>query len=66
MYGVHKGCLLSPALFNIFLEKIMQDTLKDHDSTIYIGGRPISNLHFVDGINLITGAYNELQKCTDR
>ena len=44
----------------------MQDTLKDHDSTIYIGGRPISNLHFVDGINLITGAYNELQKCTDR
>ena len=38
----------------------MQDTLKDHDSTI--GGRHISNIRFVDDIYLIAGSFNELQK----
>ena len=33
----------------------MQDTLKDHDSTLSIGGRPIKNLRFSDDINLIEG-----------
>ena len=59
--GVRQVCSSSPVSFNIFLEKIMQDTLKYHDSTISIGGRPISNLHFAYDINLIAGSSNELQ-----
>ena len=64
--GVRQGCLLSPVLFNIFLEQIMINTLHEHTSTISIGGRNISNLRFADDINLIAGSNTELQILTNR
>ena len=63
--GVRQGCLLSPVLFNIFLEKIMQDSLVDQSSSIAIGGRKINNLRFADDIDLIAGSESELQSLTD-
>ena len=44
--GVRQGCLLSPTLFNIFLERIATDALEDHKGTVSIGGRTITNLRF--------------------
>ena len=59
--GVSQGCLLSPTLFNIFLEKIMTDALENHEGTVKIGGRIITNLHFADDIDGLAGKEEELE-----
>ena len=64
--GVRQGCLLSPVLFNLYLEKIMRETLHDFKSTVSIGGRTINNLRFADDIDLMGGTSQELQDLTDR
>ena len=63
--GVRQGCLLSPVLFNILLEQML-NTLHKHTSTISIGGRNINNLRFADDIYLIAGSNNELQELKNR
>ncbi|CAH1266623.1 Hypp3444 [Branchiostoma lanceolatum] len=64
--GVRQGCLISPVLFNLYLEKIMQDTLQDHHTSISIAGRRICNLRFADDIDLLAGTNTELQDLTDK
>ena len=52
--GVHKGCILSPYLFNFYAERIMRNTgLDEAQVAIKISGRSISNLRYADGTTLM-------------
>ena len=64
--GVRQGCLLSLNLFNIFLERIMTDALEDHQGTVSIGGRTITNLRFANDIDGLAGKEEELASLVDR
>ena len=44
------GCLLSPNLFNIFLERITCEALNDHEGSVSIGVRLLTSFRFADDI----------------
>ena len=47
--GVQQGCLLSPCLFNLYAEHIMQNAgLDELQAEIKIARRNINNLKYVD------------------
>ena len=64
--GVRQGCLLSPTLFNIFLKRIMTDALEDHEGTVSIRDRTITNLRFADDIDCLAGEEEELANLVER
>ena len=64
--GVRQGCLLSPTLFQNFLKRIMTDALENHQGTVSIGGRTITNLRFVDDIDGLAGYEQELVNLVER
>ena len=64
--GVRQGCLLSPTLFNIYLERIMSDALEDHEGSVSVGGRTITNLRFADDIDGLAGDEEEMESLVNR
>ena len=64
--GVQQGYLISPTLFNVFLERIMTDVSEDHEGSVSTGGRTITNLRFADDIDSLAGEEEELAKLAER
>ena len=57
--GVHQGCILSPCLFNLHAEYIMQNAkLDEAQAGIKIAGRNINNLRYTDDTTLWQKAKN--------
>ena len=50
---------------NMFLERIMTDALEDHEGTVSIGGRTVTNLCFADDIDGLAGEEEELAKLVE-
>jgi len=60
--GVHQGCILSPCLFNLYAENIMQNAgLDEAQAGIKISGRNINNLRYVDDSSLMAESKEELK-----
>ena len=60
--GVCQGCILSPCLFNLYVEYIMQNTRRDEPQVgINIVRRNISNLRHADDTILMVESKEELK-----
>ena len=60
--GVYQGCILSPCLFNLYVEYIMQNArLDEAQARIKIAGRNINNLRHADNTTLIAESEEELK-----
>ena len=60
--GVCQGCILSPCLFNLCAEYIMQNTgLNEAQPGIKIAGRNINNLRYTDDTTLMAESKEELK-----
>ena len=58
---VHKGCILSPCLFDIYVEHIMQNARLDKaQAGIKIAGRNINNLRYAGDTTLMAESEEEL------
>ena len=60
--GVHRGCILSPCLFNLYAEYIMRTAgLDEAQPGIKISGRNINNLRYEDDTTLVIEIEEELK-----
>ena len=64
-FGVRQRCILSPTLYNIFLGRIMSDVLEEHEGTVSIAGRTITNLRFADDIDGLADSEHELAQLVE-
>ena len=60
--GVHQGCILSPCLFNLYAEYIMQNAgLDEAKAGIKIAWRNTNNLRYADNTTLMAESEKELK-----
>ena len=64
--GVCQGCILSPCLFNLYAEFIMQNAgLDEAQAGINVAGRNINNLRYADDTTLMAESEEELKSLFD-
>jgi hypothetical protein len=64
LVGVRQGCLLSPCLFNLYLEFVMKE-IYNIESGIQMGDMCINNLRYADDTTLMEQEFEKLQITTN-
>ena len=59
--GICQGCTLSPCLYNLYAEYIINARLDEAQAGIKIAGRNINNLRYVDDTTLMAESEEEIK-----
>ena len=60
--GIYQGCILSPCLFNLYADYIVQNAgLDEAQAGIKIAGRNINNLRYANDTTLMAESEEELK-----
>ena len=59
--GVHQGCILSPCLFNLYAEYIINAGMEEAQAGIKIARRNINNLRYADDATIMAESEEELK-----
>src|ERR1043165_4914434 len=63
--GVRQGCCMSPLLFNIYAEAMMEEAMEGIEEGIKIGGKLLKDVRFADDQGMVAGSEDGLQKIMD-
>lgn len=64
--GVRQGCILSPMLFNLYVENVFAEALEGYDYGIKVNGYPLNNIRYADDTAILTDNEHEMQLLIDR
>ena len=64
--GVRQGCLLSPLLFSLYAESMMNEAMESIKEGIKIGGQLLADIRFADDQAMVAESNKGLQKIMER